>query len=538
MGGWGLSSAELMREASKPAQGGRYTLVRDLDANVAHFNEVLGLGTSYDVILRRMRLDGVQVASYVINGLFDNLVDIEILRQISWSGPNSPQADRGSGGPHDERDPDASGRDDSGSLPTGSRLDVLRTLLEEKLTHSQVSVVHNFDDAAKLIMSGPMIILVDGEASAIKVDIRDYPDRMPGPPDVEQLILGPQDGFVESIIDNTTLVRRRVRDPGLRFEIIEIGQRSKTDVAITYIEGLTDPRLVREVKRRLKTIVVDGIPAGEQPVAEFLSGQPWNPFPTARKTIRPDVAAVNLFDGHVVIIVDTTPVALITPISLLQLLQNPEDYHVSPVYGTYLRWVEAYAAIWAVLIPPVWLLLATHHGLLRHFPALSFLGPKKPSPVPLPLQFLLAEFSIDVLRRAILNSPTSLATSFGILGAVIIGDVSLKTGLFTPEALVYMVGAAIASFAISNLELGMAMRMMRVTLIALEWLWALPGVVVGLLFWTVMAARTESMGTPYLWPLIPFNWPALRSVLIRDPATVRVPRPTVLHPSNRWRGGY
>jgi len=522
-----MSAGDLMQEAlGAPAhQGeGRYRFVRDLDVNIEHLNEVLGVGRSYDVILRRMRLGGVDVATYVINGFFVNIDDIEILRQISWSGP-------GAGA-------DGAGREESGPRPEGARMQVLRTMLEEKLAHSQVSIVDDFDDAVLQVMSGPMILLVDGEAAAIKIDIRYYPDRNPGPPAVEQLVLGPQDGFVENIIDNTALIRRRVRDPGLRFEMTQVGRRSKTDVAVAYIEGLTDPGLVDQVRRRLRAIVIDGIPSGEQTVGEFLTRQPWNPFPTARKTVRPDVAATNLFDGHVVIIVDTTPVALIAPVSLFQLLQNPEDYHVAPVYGTYLRWVEAYSFVWATLIPAVWLLLATHPALLQRVPALSFIGPKQSSRVPLALQFLLAEISIDVLRRAILNSPASMATSFGILGAVIIGDVATKTGLFTPEALVYMVGAAIASFAVSNLELGMALRMTRITLIGLEWLWGLPGIVVGLLFWAIMAARTESLGIPYLWPLLPFDWPALRSVLIREPATSRPPRPLIMGPRDRWRGGY
>ena len=522
-----MLAGDLMQEALReraPSRHdkGRYRLVRDLDVNVEHFNQVLGYPKSYDVILRRMRVGGVDVATYVINGLFLNIDDIEILRGIASiearaGGPQAEGTDRG---------------------PGGSRLGVLRSLLEAHLVHSQVSIVDDFDDAILQVMSGPMVLLVDGEAAAIKIDIRYYPDRNPGPPAVEQLILGPQDGFVENIIDNSALIRRRVRDPGLRFEIVEVGRRSRTDVAITYIEGLTDPRLVDLVRCRLKAIVTDGIPSGEQTVAEFLTRQPWNPFPTARKTIRPDIAATNLYDGHVVVIVDTTPVALITPVSLFQLLQNPEDYHVAPVYGTYLRWVEAYSVIWATIIPALWLLLATHPALLARIPALSFIGPKHPGSIPLTIQFLLAELAIDVLRRAILNSPASMATSFGILGAVIIGQVATKVGLFTPEALVYMVGAAIASFAVSNMELGMALRILRISLILLEWLWGLPGIVVGVLFWVMMAARTESLGIPYLWPLLPFNWPALRSVLVREPATARAPRPLVMAPRDRWRGGY
>lgn len=509
-------------EAALEAQpkGGKRAFVRDLEANVDLINRMVGFGTSYDVILRRLRVAGVDCAVYAINGFFPMLVNIEMLLQLIRG---EREGGEGSG----------RGTEDGGTRPDA--VPVLRSILEQKLSYSQVSMCSDLDTAVRQLLSGPMIILVDGEASAIVVDTRDYPDRTPSAPNIEQVVHGPQDGFIENIIMNTALIRRRIRQPGLRLELQEVGWRGKTDIAVCWIEGLTDPELVSRVKRRLKDVAVDGIPMAEQPVAEILGGQPWNPFPTVRMTERPDVAATEILKGHVVVVVDTTPVALSVPVSLLQLVQNPEDYHVSPAFGTYLRWTEFVAIALAVLVPPVWLLLATHHGILAHFPALAFLGPKKAPNIPLALQFIMAEVAIDILRRAILNSPPGLATSFGILGAVIFGQVATKVGIFSPEALVYMVAAAVASFAISNVELQAASRLMRLSLLTLVWLWALPGLAVGLLFWLVLAARTDSLGLPYLWPLVPWNWPALRSVLIRESSLARAPRPNWLHPLNRWR---
>ena len=502
-------------------------LVRDIDANVDRFNRLLGYGVSYDIILRRFRVAGVDVATYVINGFFETLPNMEILRQIAtadaWVLPEDDRA-----------------KDPAAETEPGSRIRMLRALLADKLAYSQVVLVQDLDSALDQLIAGPMVILVDGESSAIVVDTRYYPDRNPSQPNVEQLIRGPQDAFIENIIDNTALIRRRLRDPALRFEMVkgQIGRRSKMDVAITYIEGLTDPELVGRVRRRLEAIDIDGLPMAEQPIAELVTGQRWNPFPTYRMTERPDVASQALLDGHVVLVVDTTPVAIILPVSVFQLLQHPEDYHVAPVFGTWLRLTEWVALALSTLMPPLWLLLATHPGMLARLPFLSWVGPQKPSPIALPLQFLLAEFSIDILRRAVLNSAAALATSFGILGAVVIGQVSTKVNLFSPETLVYMVAAAISSFAISNLELGMATRMVRVTLVVLEWVMSLPGLVLGLVFWLVMLARTDSLGRSYLWPLYPFNWPALRSVLIREPVTGRVRRPAMLEPQNQWRSAH
>ena len=503
-----------------------HPLVRDIDANIDRFNRLLGYGESYDIILRRFRVAGVQVAAYVINGFFTTLTNLEMLKQVataeSWVLP------------------DGGGRDTDAPTEPGSRLRMLKALLSDKLAYSQVVVVQDFDAAVVQLLSGPMIVLVDGETSVIVIDTRYYPDREPSSPHVERLMRGPRDAFIENIIDNTALIRRRVRDPGLRFEMIKghVGRRSKTDVAIGYIKGLTDPKLVATVRERLEAIDIDGIPMAEQPIAELVTRQQWNPFPTYRMTERPDVAAQNLLNGHVLIIVDTTPVAITLPVSVFQLLQHPEDYHVAPTFGTWLRLMEWFALVTATLVPAVWLLLATHPGILARLPALSFIGSQKPSPIPLPLQFILAEFSIDVLRRAVLNSAAALATSFGILGAVVLGQVATKVNLFSPEALLYLVGAAIASFAISNLELGMASRLVRVSLIVLEWVMSLPGLVLGVIFWLVMLLRTDSLGRSYLWPLIPFDWPSLRSVLIREPVTGRVPRPEMLDPLDRWRSAH
>lgn len=502
----------------------RQPLVRDLEANVDRLNRLLGYSVSYDIILRRLRIAGVDVATYVVNGFFQSLVNLEVLKQVAEAGTwVDPQGN--------------SAKDPGAEAEPGSRLRLVRALLADKLAYSQVVLVSDFDSAVDQLLAGPMLVLVDGEASAIVVDTRYYPDRQPSQPNIEKLIRGPQDGFIETLLYNTALIRRRLRDPGLRFEMVQghVGRRSKMDVAVTYIEGLTDPDLVETVRRRLRAINIDGLPMAEQPIAELISGQRWNPFPTYRMTERPDVVAEALLNGHVVVIVDTTPVALILPVSLFQLMQHPEDYHVAPAFGTWLRWVEWGAIALATLVPPVWLVLATHPPLLAHFPSLSWIGPQKPSPIALPLQFILAEFAIDVLRRAMLNSATALATTFGILGAVVIGQVSTKVNLFSPETLVYMVAAAMASFAISNQELGMTTRLVRLSLVVLQWIMALPGLVLGLVFWLVMLARTDSLGRSYLWPLFPFNWPALRSVLIRQPVTGTVPRPAMLDPQNRWR---
>ncbi len=515
----GLLVRKAKQEADQPV---KHPVSRDLGANVDYVNRTLGVGVSYEVIFRRMRVDDVEIATWVINGFFQTFANIQILSQ----------AGRRSAGENKE----VNGAERPQGISEKS-FQVLRELLDYRLGYSQVEVTPDLDAAILQVMCGPMIMLVDGEDTAIVIDTRYYPDRNPEEPLVEQVVRGPRDGFIENIIDNTALIRRRVRDPGLRFQLFKVGTRSQTDVAVGWIEGLTNPQLVERVKEGLQHANIDGVPMAEEAVAELFGQSPWNPLPMVRMTERPDVAAANLFDGHVLVVVDTTCEVIVVPVTFFQLLQHPEDYHVNPVLGTYLRWVEFIAFGLALVVPPVWLLLATHSGILVHFPFLSFIGVKKPSGLPLPLQFILAEIGIDILRRSILNSPGPLASTFGILGAVVFGSVATKVGIFTPEALVYVTFAAISAFAISNIELGMVTRLVRLSLLILEWAWALPGIILGLFFWFMLALRTESLGVPFLWPVLPFNWISLRSILVREPLTARNPRPIALHPINRYRGG-
>lgn len=467
------------------------TVAEDFERNMSYLNETLGVGVSYDMIFRHYHFGEYQVATYVVNGFFQTLPNLLVQQAFEWLRADPPE------------DPS----------------DALRQIFQERLHYSQVTQTTNLDEVVHQVLAGPMGVIISGSDKALVVDTRWYPDRDPEEPNNEQLVHGPHDGFIETLIFNTALLRRRMREPRLRFELIVAARRSHTDVAIGYIEGLTNPDLVARLKRSIQHIDAAGLSMGEQPVSEFLTGRAWNPLPTVRYTERPDVAAFHLLEGHAVVMVDTTPEAIIAPSTLWNHIQHPEDYHVNPVAGTYMRWVEFSSLFLATLLVPVWLLLATHPALLAHLPWLKFIGPKKTSGFPLVWQFVLAEIAIDVLRRAILNTPHPMASTMGILGAVILGDLASKAGLFAPEVLVYMVIAAIASFAISSNALGQTARLMRLSLIILVGVGGLAGLIAGLAGWLLLALTTESFGVPYLWPLVPLNLMALRDVLIRVPFT-------------------
>jgi stage V sporulation protein AF len=488
---------------------------RSLDENRAILDAAMGVGTSYDLIYREFRFGDTRVAAYVVNGMYTAISNMVLLNMMDWL-----------------TDPGERRRVER---PEQTSAEVLDALFRSRLAYSQVTKTRDLSDVVFQVMSGPLAILVDGADEAIIVDTREYPDRKPDEPDTERVVRGAHDGFVETLVYNTVLIRRRIRDPRLRFEVQQVGVRGEMDVAVAYMEGLTDPGLVAEIKRRLGEIALDGIPVAEQSVAEYLTGHRWNPFPTVRFTERPDVAAFHLLEGYAVVLVDTSPQAIICPTTLWNHFQHAEDYHLSPLAGTYMRWVQYVGLLFATIAAPLWLAYVLDPRFAHALPKLAFLGPREPSGFPIGLQFVGAEITLDLLRRAILNTPGTLSATMGILGAIVLGDVAAKAGIFSSEVLVYMVLAAVGQFAISSIELGMSARMVRFTLLLAVWALRLPGLLLGTLAWTLVLLGTRSFGIPYTWPLIPFDWVALRGMLIREPDHMRGPRPRMLRVQDRTR---
>ena len=188
------------------------------------------------------------------------------------------------------------------------------------------------------MLSGLIVIVVEGSNVALAVDVRGYPGRTPAEPDTEKVIRGSRDGYVENIILNTGLTRRRIRDERLRFEMLKVGERSKTDVSLCYIEDIADPDLVNILRKELNSIEIDGIPMADKTIEEFIVKQGWNPFPLVRYTERADVAAAHILEGHVAIFVDTSPSVIIAPTTYFHHVQHAEEFRESPTSGTFLRW--------------------------------------------------------------------------------------------------------------------------------------------------------------------------------------------------------
>lgn len=404
----------------------------------------------------------------------------------------------------------------------------LEKLIKTYIPYVEIDTTDDLEKIVDYVLAGPSVLIVDGLEYAIVIDARTYPVRGPEEPDMERVVRGSRDGFVETIVFNTALTRRRVRDPSLRMEYIQVGRRSKTDIVVCYIEDIADRHHVEEVKKALARIDTDGLPMAEKTIEEFLSGRHWNPYPLVRYTERPDTAAVHLFEGHVIIFVDGSPSALITPTTFWHHLQHMEEYRNKPFTGAYLRVVRFIGVFASIFLLPLWYLLAENREMVPNF--MGFIGTKEEGSVPLLLQFIIIELGIDLLRMAAIHTPSSLATALGLIAALMIGQVAVEVGLLSNEVILYLSMAAIGTFATPSYELSLANRLTRMgLLLAAGWL-GLLGYVIAATLWLLMLARLKSFQVPYLWPFIPFNYRALRDVFIRSPIPLKNRRPRFLHP--------
>lgn len=410
----------------------------------------------------------------------------------------------------------------------------LEKIIKEKLPYAEVQTLDYLEDVINTVLAGPQVLLIDGLEQAIIIDARIYPARCVEEPDLERVVRGSRDGFTETLVYNSALIRRRIRDPRLRLTVLQVGRRSKTDICLAYLEDVANPEMIAFIRNRLEEIDIDGLPMAEKSVEELISpGAFWDPFPKVRYTERPDVAAVHILEGHILVIVDTSPSVMIIPATFFSHVQHAEEYRQSPILGAYLRWVRFLAILVSVFLLPLWFLFALEPHLLPDY--LSFIGPEEEKNIPLFGQFLIAEVAVDVLRMAAVHIPSPLATALGIIAAVLLGQIAIDIGLFNGEVILYTSIAVIGSFATPSYELSLANRLVRLGLMILVGLLKLPGFLLGLILILIFMISSKSFGIPYFWPLIPLDWDALKQILIRYPVPLQNFRPFILKPKDRIR---
>ncbi|MED4889858.1 spore germination protein [Lysinibacillus sp. FSL R7-0073] len=382
------------------------------------------------------------------------------------------------------------------------------------------------------ILSG-QVTFITKSGYCYVAELRNYPGRSPEEPDNEKVIRGSRDGFTEGISQNTALIRRRIRNSNLRFELHKISKIGQTDVAIAYMRDVANEDMLEKLRQRLDQINHDGLTMADKSLEEWLFKQKFHPVPFVRYTERPDIAAAHLLEGHIAIMVDTSPSVILVPITIFHLLQHAEEYRQAPLVGTFVRFMRYFGAIMGLLLLPLWYVFATNESLLPD--ALSFLGTQEKSHVPLLLQILIADIGIEFLRMAAIHTPTPLSTAMGLVAGVIIGQIAIDVGLFSAEVVLYTAVAAILIFIIPSYELSISIKIFRLFLLIMVGIWGVNGLFIGIFLVFTYLCSLRPMQAPYFWPLVPFFPMAMLRVLIRFPMTADALRPYVVASKQRKR---
>lgn len=458
-------------------------LTDDYRRNTEMLAEALAVKDSFDLIERRLHIHEREICFFYIDGF---VKDSEMQRVMQTM---------------------LSLKELGGALYT-----------ERRLPYTEVAIATELDELVMAVLSGQTVLLAESFVrEAIIIDLRTYPSRQTAEPDTDRVMQGAHDGFVETLVTNTALIRRRVRDRRLKMHHVNLGGSSATDVVISYIEGVADGGEVEKIKQKISALSPRSLTLGFQSLAECLIRRGWwNPFPKIRTTERPDAAAAQLMEGSILVICDTSPQVMILPTSIFQYIEQADDYYFPPLTGTYLRLVRVMILLFSLVATPLWYLAVKNGDVLPE--SLRFLLPSEPGALPILLQLFLAELAIDGLKIASMNTPDMLSNSLSIVGGLILGDFAVEVGWLSADVILYMAFVAIANFAQQNHELGYAFKFIRVTTLLFVALFDWVGLILGAVLFVFLAAKNSTVsGGRYLYPLVPFSGRALLGHLVRAP---------------------
>ncbi|WP_418245722.1 spore germination protein [Dysosmobacter sp.] len=393
----------------------------------------------------------------------------------------------------------------------------MQDFLDRYITFSESNVTFDISDAVTSVFLGKSLLAVEGLAGVALMDAKGYPSRNVHEPPDGKVLRGSHDGFVEAVVPNMALLRRRIRDPHLTMEGHKVGSRTHNDAVLCYLDDKVDQDLLRKLRGKLLGLDVRSLSMAQESLAEAIRPKQWyNPFPKVRYTERPDAAAASIMEGSIVLMVDNSPSVMILPTGFFDFTQESNDYYFPPLVGTYLRVLRVTVFLLSLFITPAWYLMVSEPNRLPGW--LNFLSSPEPVSLSLLSQLLVVEFLIDVLKLASLNTPDSLSNSFSMLGALVLGDFAVQAGWLGPEVLVYMAFVSVAGFAQPSYELGYAFKLLRVALLLVTAAFDVWGFCLGVVGIFILLCTTKPLvGKGYLYPLVPFNGKALLRLLVREP---------------------
>lgn len=403
------------------------------------------------------------------------------------------------------------------------------------LSISSVQAVRHVNECTSQVLQGNAALFIEGIAGVIILGTAGWEGRSIDEPFSEAVVRGPREGFVENLRLNISLIRRRIKDPKLTILNYKIGRRSQTDVALLYINDITNPDLIEEVKSRIEQIDIDEIPESgfiEQLIEDnFLS-----PFPQVQNTERPDRVASSLMEGRIALIIDGTPIALIVPVTFAMLMTSSEDYYERWLPSSLIRLLRYGAAFIALFLPALYIaLISYNHGLIPTKLVLSIAAGREGVPFPSLIEALIMEVTLEILREAGLRLPKPIGQAVGIVGGLVIGEAAVQAAIVSPIMVIVVALTAISSFAFPQYAAGLAIRMLRFALMIAASVLGLYGIILMFLFITAHLMKLQSFGVDYMKPFVPIRLSNWKDLIIRLPLQTMKRRPEMVKPMDRSR---
>lgn len=457
---------------------------KSLKENMSFLNAQIGIQKSFDIVSRQITIGGKDACMYLIDGFCkDEMMQKFLQFLMEIKAEDMPQNMNG--------------------------------ITRQFMPYVEVDVQQDFEQIIYFILSGTFALFIEGFDQCILIDARTYPSRSVEEPEKDKALRGSKDGFVETIIFNTALIRRRIRSTDLCMELYNVGASSKTDVVICYMEKRVDKELLKTVKKKIQNIKIDALTMNQETLAECLYKKPWyNPYPKYKYTERPDAAAAQVLEGNIIVLVDNSPTAMIIPTSLFGILEEADDFYFPPITGTYLRMTRFIITILTYLLTPTFLLLMMRPEWIPE--PFLFIQLEEAVNLPIIWQFLLLELAIDGLKLAAINTPNMLSTPLSVLAALVLGEFAVESGWFSSEVMLYMAFVAIANYTQSNYELGYAIKFQRILTLILTALFAGWGYLAGVIISILCLIFNKTIGGKgYLYPLLPWNWKELKKLVVR-----------------------
>ncbi|MBR5872456.1 MAG: spore germination protein [Oscillospiraceae bacterium] len=445
----------------------------NIETNKLHFDAVFCTNRNFDLKKRELIIAGKSAVIYVIDSFLRSDTLEKILEKLTMIDEDENLSEK--------------------------------EFFERNIPFCGVSTENDDSEIIKAVLSGMTVLMIDTFPNAFVFELRNYPQRETAEPDRDKVLRGSRDGFTETMLFNAALIRRRIRDCDLSIEYQTIGTVSKTDIALCYLSSKVDKNMLEDVRNKIKNSKIEALTMCQEDMANVINGKKrWNPFPKYKFSERPDVAAAQIMQGDLIVLVDNTPTAMIMPATIFDIAEDANDYYFPPLTGAYLRITRILTMFATLFVTPLWMLALTYPEYVPE--TFRFVLVEQNQNIPVIWQLLILEFVIDGLKLSSLNTPGMLSSTFSIIAGIIVSDFAVKSGWFDSETMLYMAFVAMANYSQPGYELGYAIKFMRMLLLVLTASFGIYGFVFGVLVTVYLLLSTKIHGKKgYFYPIIPFS---------------------------------